>query len=237
MAHPVHLLSAGVGCAVIPESHQWLADKMRVRIVFGLTRVRCKSNDLITVQKCAATATASTEPISHQQPGQVHFNPRRSMQRCGTLHELSHHSPSILARVRCRWRHRGWRLCASVVSVSYGTHEVCVCRRISVLGASGTSWSAGGDAGAPCCKRIPSARCVYSAASSPPPRSLITWCLIAATGTPSSPATYSRFAPRVTTAARSCWTIAVIFRMSPRMAGQQTHGTQLTNTRHTTGEM
>jgi len=28
-----------------------------------------------------------------------------------------------------------------------------------------------------------------------------------------------------------------IFRMSPRMAGQQTHGTQLTNTRHTTGEM
>src|SRR3954470_12727875 len=56
---------------------------------------------------------------------------------------------------------------------------------ISVLGASGTSWSAGGDAGAPSCKRIPSARCVCSVASSPAPRSLITWCLIAATGTPS----------------------------------------------------
>src|SRR4051794_37334818 len=115
-------------------------------------------------------------------------------------------------------------------------HMRCVCRRISVLGANGTSWSAGGDAGAPSCKRIPSARCVCSAASSPAPWSLITWCLIAATGTRSSLVSYSRYARPVTTAARSCWTIAVIFWMSPRMVGQQTRGTQLTNTRHTTGE-
>src|SRR3954462_8097103 len=82
-----------------------------------MVRSRCRN---------AGTATASREPHFAPAARQVHLNSQRSMQRCRTLHELSHHSPSILARVRCRWRNRSCRLCASVVSVSYGTHEVCV---------------------------------------------------------------------------------------------------------------
>ena len=41
---------------------------MCARFVFGLTRIRCKSNHLITVQRCAGTATPPTDLVRTSSP-------------------------------------------------------------------------------------------------------------------------------------------------------------------------